>query len=246
MTLHNSDLRSKLFEQYSDRINSLDSSHNEKIHFFHCYYTKYFKKSLHCLNDKQINILDIGCNRGYLLKVLFDDGFKNLNGIDLSNSDLEIAKINIPKAKLSNSDAFEYLKSHQNSFDIIIIKAVLEHIPKNQISDLILLMKNSLKSNGKLIIDVPNMDWFFAYHERYMDFTHECGFTKESLAQVVNMHFSNFSIFTADNIFLKGFLKNARKYIVRKCIQKFFIWADPHCGSMTLWDRTLISVCEKK
>ena len=42
-----------------------------------------------------------------------------------------------------------------------------------------------------MVIDVPNMDWLFAQHERYMDFTHEVGFTRESLSQVMRNVFDD-------------------------------------------------------
>ncbi len=44
------------------------------------------------------------------------------------------------------------------------------------------------------MIDVPNMDWIWASHVRYMDFTHECGFTEESLIEVLKPQFQNIQI----------------------------------------------------
>ena len=38
------------------------------------------------------------------------------------------------------------------------------------------------------------MDWYFAQHERYMDITHEVGFTKESLGQLARLYFNDVKI----------------------------------------------------
>ena len=54
---------------------------------------------------------------------------------------------------------------------------------KDRVLPLLEKISSSLKPDGMAIIDVPNMDWILGQHERYMDFTHEVGFTRESLAQ---------------------------------------------------------------
>ena len=111
--------------------------------------------------------------------------------MDLSPVDVEKAKQIVPSAEISYANAFDYLDENVEKFDVIILKAVLEHIQKDQVIPLIDRIKSSLKPAGMVIIDVPNMDWLFAQHERYMDFTHEVGFTRESLAQVMRQVFSS-------------------------------------------------------
>ncbi len=238
-------VRKKLFDNYSSRVDKLDATSVEKFEWFNKYFNRFYKKTFQKFSSKDINILEVGCNRGYLLKVIKNHGYDNLVGIDLSGEDLELAKKMNLNCELLKSDAFEYLSNNKSKFDIIIIKAVLEHIPKDKVEDLIKLMHESLKSGGQLIIDVPNMDWFFATHERYMDFTHEVGFTKESLDQVVRLYFSNYEIFTADNIMVDNVFYNIRKKMARKFIETIFRWADSEGMSNPVWNRSLISVCEK-
>ena len=123
---------------------------------------------------KDANILEIGCNEGTMLGVLFDNGYRNLTGIDLSPDDLDIARRNLPQdIKLEYADAFEYLSNKENVYDVIISKAVFEHINKENVIELIKICKRALVGGGVLVIDVPNMDWLLASHEWYMDFTHE-------------------------------------------------------------------------
>jgi 2-polyprenyl-3-methyl-5-hydroxy-6-metoxy-1,4-benzoquinol methylase len=160
----------------------------------------------------------------------------------LSNDDLEHAKKLELNCPILNVDAFDYLEGNKSKFDVIIIKAVLEHIPKDKVGELIQLMYESLTNEGVLIIDVPNMDWLFASHERYMDFTHEVGFTKESIEQVLRLHFDKYKITTGDNIFHKNNLSRIRTKIARKFIQKVLGWADPEGVSNPIWNRSLIAV----
>ena len=86
------------------------------------------------------------------------------------------------------------------------------------------------------------MDWLFATHERYMDFTHEVGFTKESLGQVCRSVFSKVDLFTADNNQL-SFLSKVITKIIRKFFEKLIHWASPENSNYPIWDRSLICFC---
>lgn len=242
----NDKLRNELFSNYSSRTNNLDASFKEKYSWFQMYFTKFYKPFIIKKNKRDLRILDIGCNRGYLINVLKDHGYTNLMGIDLSNDDLEYARNLNLGCDFLNVDAFTFLEKNKKMFDVIIIKAVLEHIPKDRVSELIRLMQESLDDSGVLIIDVPNMDWLFASHERYMDFTHEIGFTKESIDQILRLHFTDFKILTADNIFSKNILERLKTKFARKMIKLVLGWADPEGVSNPIWDRSLIAVGFKK
>jgi trans-aconitate methyltransferase len=136
-------------------------------------------------------LLEIGCGNGALLYCLREKlNFKNITGIDLSPVDIARAREKLPDVELLCCDANDYLEQNKNVFDFIILKAVLEHIPKENILPFLCLLNESLTEQGVVIVDVPNMDWILSGHERYMDFTHEVGFTRESLGQVMRNVFS--------------------------------------------------------
>jgi hypothetical protein len=63
---------------------------------------------------------------------------------------------------------------------------LLEHFQKNKIIELLKLVNDSLSSVGKVVIRTPNMGSIIASQGRYLDFTHETGFTSESLRQVLS------------------------------------------------------------
>lgn len=240
------DHKRKLFKSYSStHVAYLDTDVQSKLNWF----VKYVKRNyLACIDryDKNYSkILEIGCNRGYMLAALGSFGFQNLYGVDLSPGDVEKAKILVSNAEIACADAFEYLKDKIEQFDIIILKAVLEHVQKDEIMPFLEKIKSSLNSGGSVIIDVPNMDWLFASHERYMDFTHEIGLTKESLGQIMRSLFSSVHVIAADNIFGSSLFTTAKKRIARFICAKLFSWADPESAINPIWARSIIGIGKK-
>lgn len=189
------DYRRKLFSSYNaTHVSHLDADDESKLAFFREYTRVNYLQHLGNLDGNSAEILEIACNKGYLLAALHSLEFKKLFGVDLSPLDVEKAQQIVPSAEISYADAFDYLDANVEKFDVIILKAVLEHIQKDQVIPLLDAIKSGLKPAGMVIVDVPNMDWLFAQHERYMDFTHEVGFTRESLAQVMRQVFSSVHI----------------------------------------------------
>jgi len=195
--------RDKIFENYKRlRGDFLDTniSDVEKQKFFDNFVIyRYMPYISHFA--KNAKILEIGCNKGYLLKAMRDYGFKNLVGIDLSPEDVQLAKNRTGIKEIFVADVFEYLEDKKDTFDIIISKDVLEHIPKDKQELFVQCIYKSLKKNGVTIIQVPNMDWIFANHERYMDFTHEIGYTRESLGDIFRLYFDEVKVMPASYIF---------------------------------------------
>jgi 2-polyprenyl-3-methyl-5-hydroxy-6-metoxy-1,4-benzoquinol methylase len=100
-------------------------------------------------------ILDIGAGVGDFLSVCKNDGWDTI-GIEPSDKAKTIAK---SKGVLFVENVSEL---ESNSFDVITMWHVLEHVPdlENQIREL----KRLIKSNGKIIIAVPNFKSYDAKH----------------------------------------------------------------------------------
>lgn len=187
-----SDYREAFLEQYHElRGQHLSGDLKEKWRLFKPYFETNYKPLLP--TKKDVRILDVGFGEGIFLFWASEAGYTNLEGVDPCKSFVEIVG-EIPHVKAYVGMAQDFLKKHQGEYDVITIKAVLEHIPKDEVFPLIKLMKDALKPGGILIVDVPNMDWLFAQHERYLDFTHEVGFTQESLRDVLGFFFPKVSI----------------------------------------------------
>lgn len=138
---------------------------------------------------RSVRVLEIGSGSGSLIAWLIDHGFSNLTGIDISAQEVEQAATRgLP---LVCADAHEYLATLEpNGVDIVIAKAMFEHLPKQDGADLLKAVARVLNpEQGMLVLDVPNMDWLLSNHERYMDLTHHVGYTKESISQMMNLYF---------------------------------------------------------
>lgn len=138
----------------------------------------------------QQTILEIGCGKGFLANVLhefYPNG--SILGVDLSPNDIIFAKEHFPEIEFRCENAFDILG--ENQYDLIIAKAIMEHIAKDRQEEFVCKLHKALKPGGVCIVHVPNMDWIFSNHERYMDFTHEIGYTRESLEDVFRLYFDD-------------------------------------------------------
>jgi 2-polyprenyl-3-methyl-5-hydroxy-6-metoxy-1,4-benzoquinol methylase len=240
------DYKRKLFKSYNSiHVAYLDTDEQSKLDWFVKYVKRNYLPHIDRYGRNSSKILEIGCNRGYMLAALKSFGFQNLHGVDLSSGDLEKAKILVSSAEVACADAFDYLKDKLDQFDIIILKAVLEHVQKDEIMPFLEKIKGSLRLGGSVIIDIPNMDWLFASHERYMDFTHEIGFTKESLGQIMRSLFLSVQVIEADNIFDSSLLAALKRKTGRFILKKLLTWADPEGGINPIWERSIIGIGKK-
>jgi 2-polyprenyl-3-methyl-5-hydroxy-6-metoxy-1,4-benzoquinol methylase len=157
---------------------SLDSISNQ-FKFWKYYFSEYLP------DHKDIRILDAGCGNGGFVHWLLTLGYENTTGIDISSEMIEIGKsINIKNIK--QADIFDHLHVNKNTYEIIFCRDVLEHLNKSELVDLFLLFFDALKSNGKLIIQVPN-GFSLNYGKIFFsDFTHETLFSESVVNQLAN------------------------------------------------------------
>ena len=104
-------------------------------------YTKVNKRSEFLVDkirpfEKEIRILELGCNAGRNLNYLYQAGYKNLTGVEISQNAIN-------QMQQSYSDLFNNItlfvesienflnESDEKNYDLIFTMAVLEHIHKN-------------------------------------------------------------------------------------------------------------------
>ena len=99
--------------------------------------------------DRNSRVLDIGCGRGKIISNL-SNKLKLHNkpiGIDIENHKDKSKKIIFKK-----TDALSFVSKTKINFDLILIKQTIHLVKKNQINKLLLICKNKLNTNGKIII----------------------------------------------------------------------------------------------
>ena len=182
------DTQQKIFKSYDKRMMKNDTQLLWQSDFINNVFYENYRKFLPSNMTEKLKILEVGCNKGFMCKALrsyYQDA--HIVGVDLSPNDIEYAKKLDPHTVFLCTDAREILKN--NTFDIIISKDVMEHIPKTEQEAFVKSIYYALLPNGTAIIQVPNMDWILSNHERYMDYTHEIGYTRESLADIFRLYF---------------------------------------------------------
>lgn len=240
--LMSNELRVKIFENYLATQGQSSSFVYKNIKGQWPYYEVNYSQIFSNL-DKDSQIFEIGSGPGSLLSWLKMKGFKNLAGAELSPMDAKNSNELLGDDYVSTVDGFKFLKDSKEKYDVVIMKAVLEHQQKSELLDIIETCKNALNPGGMLVIDVPNMDWLLAAHERYMDLTHEVGFTPESLKTLLSLFFNDNKIWGSRTT-IKGLKKLVRSLTL--CIFKMFLRALGEGASTVKYDsRSIISVSKR-
>jgi 2-polyprenyl-3-methyl-5-hydroxy-6-metoxy-1,4-benzoquinol methylase len=138
-------------------------------------------------DDKNIKILDIGCGMGQFLSWLKSNGYKNFFGIDLSQQMVDFCRKNVTANAQKVESIKEFLQDKNNTYDLIVMLDVIEHISKPDILEDLAVIFKALKKGGKLLIKTNNLASITGSRMRYEDFTHLTGYTEYSLKQVLKI-----------------------------------------------------------
>lgn len=135
--------------------------------------------------DRSCPVLDVGCGFGFALRALRAAGFSDVQGIEVSMHQAEIARrAGFEVAVVS--DTIDYLREHRGRFGLVLLLDVLEHIPVPIQIDLVRAIREALRPGGRLIVTVPNANSPLAARWRYNDYTHSSSFTEHSLFFVLS------------------------------------------------------------
>ena len=175
--------------KYYESVDYISHTDSKRSLFEKCYHfikSVALKNKLNLVNSLQPakgSILDIGAGTGDFLSVVKENGWNTI-GVEPSEKAKAIAK------RKGVSFVEETSELENNSFDVITMWHVLEHVPNldNQIKEL----KRLLKPNGSLIIAVPNFKSFDA--KQYGNFW---------AAYDVPIHFWHFSKTAIKKLFAK-------------------------------------------
>ena len=132
---------------------------------------------------KDVPIIDLGCGEGRIIYLLQKMGYTNVEGVDISESQLKIARQ--VSDRVVKEDIIKYLKETSDKYDLIVSFDVIEHLQKSEALEFLDLCKARLNDHGRLILQTPNASSPFFGDVRYGDFTHELGFTPRLLSQLL-------------------------------------------------------------
>jgi 2-polyprenyl-3-methyl-5-hydroxy-6-metoxy-1,4-benzoquinol methylase len=110
-------------------------------------------KMLHMVPEGA-SVLDIGCSSGNLGAALVKERKAQVDGVDITKSDVELAKKHLQNAWVSDIENDEKLP-FEKTYDVIIFADVLEHM-KDPVG-VLTRIKKFLKPDGIVVFSIPNM-----------------------------------------------------------------------------------------
>lgn len=104
--------------------------------------------------DKNASILVISCGPGYLVKVLSEEGYRNVLGIDSFPEKIAYAQNRGLNCRVERG--FEHLASHPDTYDVIVAEQELNHLTLDESLSFLALCRKSLHRGGLLHVYAMN------------------------------------------------------------------------------------------
>lgn len=133
-------------------------------------------------------VLDLGTGFGEWLARFGATGFTDLTGVDADDSVVGEAQAAAgARARLVQAEGQFWLESHPGHYGLILVYDVLEHLPPAQIVPFMRAAHRALRPSGRLVVRTPNLQTLGGSYSRYLDLTHQIGFTEASLRQAYQL-----------------------------------------------------------
>jgi 2-polyprenyl-3-methyl-5-hydroxy-6-metoxy-1,4-benzoquinol methylase len=113
----------------------------------------YYPIFLYLKNQKNLDVLEVGCGYGYTAYGVFKSGQK-ITAIDISKKAIDFAKKNFGDFYINSS--LENFKTDKK-FDLIYSTEVIEHVPDP--IGFVKKLKKHLKPGGRILITTPNKNY---------------------------------------------------------------------------------------
>jgi len=192
------------FDTFWEAPDNIEKGYSSFGKFYRANYLKYV------LKDKHIRVLVISCGPGYFVKLLKQEGYDNVLGIDSDPEKVEYAKRRGLNCKATN--AFPFLKKNQEPFDLIFVEQEVNHLTKDEILMFLNLCRDNLTKGGTLIIHTLNgANPITGSEALAQNFDHYNTFTEYSLRQI--LQYSNFQHIKIIPLVLYVFYDNPLNYV---------------------------------
>jgi SAM-dependent methyltransferase len=176
--------RDRIYENYASNIQDLaltfDQAASRRWGRALKYYLRHWLPS-----GKNAAIVDVACGGAKLLHFFKEQGYTNIEGVDLSPEQVCIARQVIPNVLQENALAF--LQRHPGKFGLITGFDIIEHFDKPEVMRFLDAAHAGLEPGGRLILQTPNSDSPMGMAVRYGDFTHEVCFNPNSLGRLMRL-----------------------------------------------------------
>ncbi len=121
--------------------------------------------------NRATSVLEIGCGAGNLLAALAEAGYSKVAGID-SAADLIDHAQQVVGVNACEGSWLPYVQSTEITYGSIIALDVIEHLAPETVESTLRATRNRLRSDGSLILRLPNARCPFVLPTFYGDLTH--------------------------------------------------------------------------
>ena len=111
-----------------------------------------------CGNVEGKDILDIGSSFGWFEKMALQSRCLSVVGLEPRKEDFHLAQKEVPLARFEVGSALA-IPFPDETFDMVVMFDVIEHIPKNTEPQAICEIKRVLRPDGRLILSTPFRYW---------------------------------------------------------------------------------------
>lgn len=131
--------------------------------------------------NKKDALIEFGCGTGYMIALPLAKIGYTICGIDLDKESIAFGKELFRQAGIDpNSLMALDVSEFELPLDVIIASEVLEHIPNQDMVDVLSVLRTKLKPGGQLLVTVPNGYGWFEF-ESFVWFKLRLGYLLERL-----------------------------------------------------------------
>lgn len=139
----------------------------------------------HLPDRKDAAILDIGCGFGDFLEYVQAEGYANLAGVELDAERADAARRRTGVAVEVITDLGQFLAARVRRYDLIVLKSVIAHLPRDKVVAYLHAMRDALSEDGRLVVETFNASRWTGPYLLYNDPTHLWAYTEYSLREVL-------------------------------------------------------------
>jgi 2-polyprenyl-3-methyl-5-hydroxy-6-metoxy-1,4-benzoquinol methylase len=167
--------------------------------------------------NQETPLLEVGCGAGNLLAALQEAGYADVSGID-SESDLIDHARRVVGVKASEGSWLSYFQSAGPSYGAVIALDVIEHLSPETVEATLRATRGRLRSDGKLILRLPNARCPFVLPTFYGDLTHRLLIAPDLL-----QHLLRNAGFTGEIVFAETRPHSVWKRVIFTIVHRAFV-----------------------
>jgi len=192
------------FDSFWEAPEDMERGYTSFARFYRVNYLK------HLPEDKETKILVISCGAGYFVRLLRQEGYADVLGIDSSPEKVAFAAQHGLNCRVES--AFPFFKKNTEQYGLIIAEQELNHLTKTEILTFLELCRDNLRESGMLIVHSLNgANPITGSEALAQNFDHYNTMTEYSLRQV--LRYSQFRHITIFPLQLYVFYTNPFNYV---------------------------------